>query len=193
MKKSILHTLAAYIIYRVSFDFSLFAYSVDLPGSLQRLLAVSLAIACILGLIYLYTKYLMNSSVQEINLGKPLPDPKWCMIGIILPCTISLFYILFIPGKFRWENLPLQTMFEYALVFENTGETIMQTWNPSMFAEMVKEMAEELSVQGIPVSFSQGELPEAIWKANPFLIRRLIWNLGSNIERYGDRTRTTDI
>lgn len=84
-------------------------------------------------------------------------------------------------------------MFEYALVFENTGETIMQTWNPSMFAEMVKEMAEELSVQGIPVSFSQGELPEAIWKANPFLIRRLIWNLGSNIERYGDRTRTTDI
>ena len=69
----------------------------------------------------------------------------------------------------------------------------MQTWNPSMFAEMVKEMAEELSVQGIPVSFSQGELPEAIWKANPFLIRRLIWNLGSNIERYGDRTRTTDI
>lgn len=84
-------------------------------------------------------------------------------------------------------------MFEYALVFENTGETIMQTWNPSMFAEMVKEMAEELSVQGIPVSFSQGELPEAVWKANPFLIRRLIWNLGSNIERYGDRTRTTDI
>lgn len=56
MKKSILHTLAAYIIYRVSFDFSLFAYSVDLPGSLQRLLAVSLAIACILGLIYLIYK-----------------------------------------------------------------------------------------------------------------------------------------
>ena len=44
-------------------------------------------------------------------------------------------------------------MFEYALVFENTGEIIMQTWNPSMFAEMVKEMAEELSVQGIPGFF----------------------------------------
>lgn len=81
-------------------------------------------------------------------------------------------------------------MFEYALVFEDTGETVMQTWSPIQFAEAVKEMAEELSVQGIPVSFIQGELPEAVWEANPFLIRRLIWNLGSNIQRYGDRTRT---
>ena len=30
-------------------------------------------------------------------------------------------------------------------------------------------------------------------ESKSLLIRRLIWNLGSNIERYGDRTRTTDI
>ena len=145
MKKSILHTLAAYIIYRVSFDFSLFAYSVDLPGSLQRLLAVSLAIACILGLIYLYTKYLMNSSVQEINLGKPLPDPKWCMIGIILPCTISLFYILFIPGKFRWENLPLQTMFDTILL--------------SVFCDGVRAgIMEEVTFRGLMLGSLEKEL-----------------------------------
>lgn len=84
-------------------------------------------------------------------------------------------------------------MFEYALVFGNTGEIAMQAWTPAQFAEAVKEMAEELSVQGILISFRQGELPETVWEANPFLIRRLIWNLGSNIQRYGDRTRTADM
>ena len=64
-----------------------------------------------------------------------------------------------------------------------------------MFAEMVKEMAEELSVQGIPVSFSQGELPEADMESKS-LSDQLASDLESwfrIFERYGDRSRTTDI
>ena len=61
-------------------------------------------------------------------------------------------------------------MFEYALVFGNTGEIAMQAWTPARFRRRaVKEMAEELSVQGILISFRQGELPETVWEANPFL------------------------
>ena len=45
----------------------------------------------------------------------------------------------------------------------------------------------ELSDSESSVSFSQ-ELPD-LWKANRS-DQTSIWNLGSNIERYGDRTRT---
>lgn len=116
MKKAVIHTIAAYAIYRISYDFPNFAYSLDIPGSLQRVLAVLLAIGCMFGLIYLYTKYFMKSSLQEINLGKPLPDPKWCVIGIMIPCAVSAFYIFFMPGELKWENLSLQTLIDTVLL-----------------------------------------------------------------------------
>lgn len=114
IKNVVLHTLAACVIYRISYNFSGMAYRLPVPGALQRFLTTLLAIASILGLLYLYTKYCMKVSLQEVNLGYPLPSFKWCVIGILVPCAISLFYILFTPGELKWEKLPLPVLLDAA-------------------------------------------------------------------------------
>lgn len=114
IKNVVLHTLAACVIYRISYNFSGVAYRLPVPGALQRFLTTLLAIASILGLLYLYTKYCMKVSLQEVNLGYPLPSFKWCVIGILVPCAISLFYILFTPGELKWEKLPLPVLLDAA-------------------------------------------------------------------------------
>lgn len=84
-------------------------------------------------------------------------------------------------------------MFEYALVFENPGETSMQEVSLRDFAAEIREQAEYLSLQGFSVDFTEGELPDQKWVANPFLIKRLAANLCSNILRYGDREKTVEL
>lgn len=79
-------------------------------------------------------------------------------------------------------------MFEYALVFENPGETVKEEYDFYRLAEEIKKQSEYLTLQGFSVHLDLAEeLPEKVWMANPFLIQRLIANLCSNILRYGDR------
>lgn len=84
-------------------------------------------------------------------------------------------------------------MFEYALVFENPGETAMQDYSAGELLAEIREQAEYLSLQGMAVAFLPEKMEEKQWKANPFLMRRLVSNLCSNILRYGDREKPVKI
>lgn len=86
-------------------------------------------------------------------------------------------------------------MFEYALVFENPGETAMQDYSLREFAGELQEQLEYLELQGFSVEYVRKGDADDRWKANPFLIQRLFTNLCSNILRYGkqDHRVTADI
>lgn len=85
-------------------------------------------------------------------------------------------------------------MFEYALVFENPGETVKEEYHFYRLAKEIKKQSEYLILQGFSVHLDLAEeLPETVWMANPFLIQRLIANLCSNILRYGDCQEAVDV
>ena len=65
-------------------------------------------------------------------------------------------------------------MFEYALVFENPGETVKEEYYFYRLAEEIKKQSEYLTIQGFSVHLDLAEeLIETVWMANPFLIQRL--------------------
>ena len=86
-------------------------------------------------------------------------------------------------------------MFEYALVFDNPGETAMQDYSLREFGGELQEQLEYLELQGFPVEYIRKEVGDERWKANPFLMQRLLTNLCSNILHYGKRDHkvTADI
>ncbi len=98
---SILHIAAAFAIMLIaqllgaaaSSLFSVNAIIDDLTYS-----AVYICISLLLG--YIYSKYILRIDFSVIGISKNPPRPYWLVIALILPLSITAFYLLFTEGIF---------------------------------------------------------------------------------------------
>ncbi len=99
--KSIIHVIMAYILINLTDEFSITVANEVCSGYVSScLLYMVLGIISLLLVVHLYTKYIMKIKMQDIFLGKPLPERKWCIVAVIMPVAICLFYIFFTKGTF---------------------------------------------------------------------------------------------
>lgn len=52
----------------------------------------------------------MKIKMQDLRLGKPFPERKWCVTAVIMPLAICCFYFLFVKGTFASQNLTMKEM-----------------------------------------------------------------------------------
>lgn len=84
-------------------------------------------------------------------------------------------------------------MFEYALVFDGEEHVEKGPLSPELLWKELEEQAGELSLRGFSVSAElSGEQKGSLW-GNGFLLQRLLWNIFSNIWRYGDKSAPVHI
>lgn len=81
-------------------------------------------------------------------------------------------------------------MFEYALVFEGQAHVEMQDLSLEILWDELSVQTDYLHTQGFKINWGHREQPvkevsKLYFKGNAFLIKRLIGNLVSNIQRYG--------
>ncbi len=103
--KSIVHTFAALVIFIMVFQFSSIAFRICKTDNWDTVLYVCVNLLGIIYAVYLYTKYVLKKSFADIYLGKPYPAAKWCIIAILMPLFICLFYVVFTDGVFCREVL----------------------------------------------------------------------------------------
>lgn len=107
--KSIFHVAAAWIMLVLTSECSLMvAYDICDTNPWARILYVALNISGLLAAFYLYTRYFMKIRMQDIRLGKPFPERKWCITAVIMPLAICCFYFLFVKGTFASQNLTMK-------------------------------------------------------------------------------------
>lgn len=109
--KSIFHIVAAWLMLVLTSEFSLtIAYDICDTNPWARIVYVILNIFSLLAAFYLYTRYFMKIRMQDIRLGKPFPERKWCITAVIMPLAICCFYLLFVKGTFASQNLTLKDL-----------------------------------------------------------------------------------
>ena len=109
--KPIFHVMTAWIMLVLTSEFSLtVAYDICDTNPWARILYVALNISGLLAAFYLYTRYIMKIKMQDLRLGKPFPERKWCITAVIMPLAICCFYLLFVKGTFASQNLKLKDL-----------------------------------------------------------------------------------
>lgn len=109
--KPIFHVMTAWIMLVLTSEFSLtVAYDICDTNPWARILYVALNISSLLAAFYLYTRYIMKIKMQDLRLGKPFPERKWCVTAVIMPLAICCFYFLFVKGTFASQNLTMKEM-----------------------------------------------------------------------------------
>jgi len=53
----------------------------------------------------LYSKYVLHFNYDEIGLNFRLPELKWVLLAILLPTTITVFYLIFVNGEIVKSNM----------------------------------------------------------------------------------------
>ena len=96
--KSIVHVMAAWIMLVLTSECSLTAaYNICDTNPWARILYVALNISSLLAAFYLYTRYIMKIKMQDLRLGKPFPERKWCVTAsYYVRWPIMLTFIFFL-------------------------------------------------------------------------------------------------
>ena len=98
--KPIFHVMTAWIMLVLTSEFSLtVAYDICDTNPWARILYVVLNISSLLAAFYLYTRYIMKIKMQDLRLGKPFPERKWCVTAVIMPLAICCFLFSFCKGN----------------------------------------------------------------------------------------------
>ena len=99
------HVIVMYIIFIIGDWIRMFAFKFDIEAPYDEMLSVCIDISVVLLLVWLYTKLILKSSLKEFMICHPLPESRWCFISVIIPLMICIFYLYFIKGELRINNL----------------------------------------------------------------------------------------
>ena len=96
-------TLAILLFY-TAFPFSAFFYASQVLSTTGAIIIVPLVtIAVVYRLIYLTNQKVLHLSMEEIGIPTAKVDRKWFIIGLLLPLTILVIYLL-LPGQLSIAN-----------------------------------------------------------------------------------------
>lgn len=96
-------TLAILTFY-TAFPFSAFFYASQVLSTTGAVIVVPLVtIAVVYRLITITTQRVLHLSMEEIGIPQPKVDRKWLIIGLLLPLTILVIYLL-MPGQLSVAN-----------------------------------------------------------------------------------------
>lgn len=120
-------------IYILTSNFASVAYQICDDIIIRgRLLAFVLQIFSEILCLYLYTKYVMKCNLGYIYIKRPGPQKLWCIVAVLLPLAIILFYIMFVPGDLERDVYTRQEMIGFII-----SGTLMAGVLPGIAEEML--------------------------------------------------------
>lgn len=104
--KSVINIAAGFLIILFAYNFSSIAYRICDDFVIKaRLLDTALEALAVVICLFLYSKYVMHSTFHDLYIRNPVTTKKWVAAAFILPISIDIFYIFFIPGELSRDML----------------------------------------------------------------------------------------
>lgn len=109
--KALLHAAAACLIYTFTGSFSMVALRMDMPFAVKDFALNCLNLWSAFTAVYLYTKYVMKISLADAYCRKPLFLRRWCIVAVLLPAAVDMFYLFCVKGTMAFGNPSRQDLF----------------------------------------------------------------------------------
>lgn len=104
--KTVVNIVAGFLIILFAYNFSSIAYRICDDFAIKaRLLDTALEAMAVVLCLYLYSKYVMHCRFRDLYIRKPVFIKKWFAAAVILPVSIDVFYMAFIPGELSHDML----------------------------------------------------------------------------------------
>lgn len=108
--QSLAHVAAALLIFEIAENFSMASseifYRLWESMIAAEIFSVFISVFSVVFLVRLYTVYVLKTPAQKFYIGKPVCGKLWCAAAIVMPVSVSLFYLFFVEGELRVERLP---------------------------------------------------------------------------------------
>lgn len=108
--KALLHVAAVLLIHIFTVSFSRVAWRMDTSLVVKELAGNCLNLWSVFAAVYLYTKYVIKISLADVYCRKPLFLRRWCIVAVLLPAAVDMFYLFCVKGTLAFGNPPLQDL-----------------------------------------------------------------------------------
>ena len=105
------------------------AMLVKIPSFIANILAGILYIAFAYLFIKLLCKKYIKGDMSDYNIPSFKMEIKWCVVAVLLPLIITVFYILFVPGSFEQNVLNINSKLDLlteGIFFTGLGAGIVE-------------------------------------------------------------------
>ncbi len=117
-----IHVIVMYFVFLLGEWTRMFAFHMNLTEPYDEMMSVLINISIVILFTWLYAVFVLKMPMKKFMICGPLPKFKWCVVAVLIPSAICLFYIFFLDGTLQ-KNILSHTdlVYIYSYTILRTG------------------------------------------------------------------------